>query len=164
MCGNLDVRNRVFNFRYIVYALFDSITDNYTNYTNNSSYLGDKRTIWIITFNKIIFFFMKVIGEFIVSLLMVIVASLVVAWGYQVFWNEIVLNVWQLFTTGDVLTTMRIPYGACLAIAFGIGLIHNKKVEKETKSVSETVSYVMTKSVSKVIMIGVTLLVTYLVF
>lgn len=107
---------------------------------------------------------MKVIGEFIVSLLMVVVASLVVAWGYQVFWNEIVLNVWQLFTTGDVLTTMRIPYGACLAIAFGIGLIHNKKVEKETKSVSETVSYVMTKSVSKVIMIGVTLLVTSLVF
>ena len=107
---------------------------------------------------------MKVIGEFIVSLLMVVVASLVVAWGYQVFWNEIVLNVWQLFTTGDVLTTMRIPYGACLAIAFGLTMIYSKKPEKETKSVSETVSYVMTKSVSKVIMIGVTLLVTSLVF
>lgn len=107
---------------------------------------------------------MKVIGEFIVALLIVLVASLVVAWGYQVFWNEVALNVWQLFTTGDVLTTMRIPYGACLAIAFGISMIHSKKAETETKSVSETVSYVMTKSVSRVIMIGVTLLVTSLVF
>lgn len=107
---------------------------------------------------------MKVIGEFIVALLMVLVASLVVAWGYQVFWNEVVLNVWQLFATGDVLTTLRIPYGACLAIAFGISMIHSKKAETETKSVSETVSYVMTKSVSRVIMIGVTLLVTSLVF
>ena len=107
---------------------------------------------------------MKVVGEFIVALLMVLVASVVVAWGYQVFWNEVVLNVWQLFTTGDVLTTMRIPYGACLAIAFGITMIHSKKAETETKSVSETVSYVMSKSVSKVIMIGVTLLVTSLVF
>lgn len=107
---------------------------------------------------------MKVIGEFIVALLMVAVASLVVAWGYQVFWNEVVLNVWQLFATGDVLTTMRIPYGACLAIAFGISMIHSKKPETETKSVSETVSYVMTKSVSRVIMICVTLLVTSLVF
>ena len=107
---------------------------------------------------------MKVFGEFIVSLLMVVVASLVVAWSYQVFWNEVVLNVWQLFTTGDVLTTMRIPYGACLAIAFGITMVHNKKAETETKLVSEAVSYVMTKSISKVIMICITLLVTSLVF
>lgn len=107
---------------------------------------------------------MKVFGELIVSLLMVVVASLVVAWGYQVFWNEVVLNVWQLFATGDVLTTMRIPYGACLAIAFGITMIHSKKTEEKTKSVSETVRLVMTKSVSKVIMICITLLVTSLVF
>ena len=107
---------------------------------------------------------MKVIGEFIVALLMVLVASLVVAWGYQVFWNEVVLNVWQLFTSSDVLNTFRINYGACLAIAFGITMIHSKKAETETKSVSETVSYVMSKSVSKVIMICVTLLVTSLVF
>jgi hypothetical protein len=107
---------------------------------------------------------MKVIGEFIVALLMVFVASVVVAWGYQVFWNEVVLNIWQLFTSSDVLNTFRINYGACLAIAFGIGLIHNKNAEVETKSVSETASYVMSKSVSKVIMICVTLLVTSLVF
>ena len=107
---------------------------------------------------------MKVIGEFIVSLLMVIVASLVVAWGYQVFWNEVVLNVWQLFATGDVITTLRIPYGACVAIAFGITMIHSKKAEVRSETVSETVSYVMTKSVSKVIMICITLLVTSIVF
>lgn len=107
---------------------------------------------------------MKVFGELIVSLLMVVVASLVVAWGYQVFWNEVVLNVWQLFATGDVLTTMRIPYGACLAIAFGITLIHSKKEEVKADTVSEMVSLVMTKSMSKVIMICITLLVTSIVF
>ena len=107
---------------------------------------------------------MKVFGELIVSLLMVVVASLVVAWGYQVFWNEIVLNVWQLFTSNDVLNTFRINYGACLAIAFGIAMIHSKKEELKTKSVSETVSYVMAKSISKVIIICITLLVASLVF
>lgn len=107
---------------------------------------------------------MKVFGELIVSLLMVVVASLVVAWGYQVFWNEVVLNVWQLFATGDVLTTMRIPYGACLAIAFGISLIHSKKAEVKAETVSETVSLVISKSITKVIMICITLLVTSIVF
>lgn len=107
---------------------------------------------------------MKVFGELIVSLMMVVVASLVVAWGYQVFWNEVVLNVWQLFATGDVLTTMRIPYGACLAIAFGITLVYSKKAEEKAETVSETVSLVMTKCMSKVIMICITLLVTSLVF
>ena len=107
---------------------------------------------------------MKVFGEIIVALLMVVVASLVVAWGYQVFWNEVVLNVWQLFTTSDVLTTLRVPYGACLAIAFGIGLIHSKKVDVRAETVSETVSIVMSKSISKVIMICITLLVTSIVF
>lgn len=107
---------------------------------------------------------MKVFGELIVSLLMMVVASLVIAWGYQVFWNEVVLNVWQLFATGDVLTTMRIPYGACLAIAFGISLIHSKKEEVKAETVSEMVSLVMTKSITKVIMICFTLLVTSIVF
>ena len=107
---------------------------------------------------------MKVFGELIVSLLMVVVASLVVAWGYQVFWNEVVLNVWQLFATGDVITTLRIPYGACLAIAFGFSMIFSKKAEEKAETVSEMVSLVMCKSISKVIMICITLLVTSIVF
>lgn len=107
---------------------------------------------------------MKVFVELIVSLLMVVVASLVVAWGYQVFWNEVVLNVWQLFTTGDVLMTMRIPYGACLAIAFGISLIRSKKEDVKSETVSEMISSVMSKSISKVIMICITVLVTSIVF
>lgn len=107
---------------------------------------------------------MKVFGELFVSLLMVAVASLVVAWGYQVFWNEVVLNVWQLFTSEDVLNIFRINYGACLAIAFGITMIHSKKAEVRAETVSETVSYIMSKSLSKVIMICITLLVTSLVF
>ena len=108
---------------------------------------------------------MKVFGEFIAAILMVVVASMVVAWGYQVFWNEVVLNIWQLFeTVVDVRTVMRIPYGACLALAFGVTMIHSKKAEVRAETVSETVSLVMTKCVSKVIMIGVTLLVTSIVF
>lgn len=107
---------------------------------------------------------MKVFGELIVSLLMVVVASLVVAWGYQVFWNEVVLNVLQLLTNGDGLTTMRITYGACLAIAFGITLIHSKNEDVKAKTVSEMVRLVMSKCMSKVITICITLLVTHLVF
>lgn len=107
---------------------------------------------------------MKVFGQLIVSILLVVVASFVIAWGYQVFWNEVVLNIWQLFATGDVLTTMRIPYGACMAIAFGIGLVHRSKEEEKAETVSEMVSLVMTKSLTKVIMICFTLLVTSIVF
>lgn len=105
----------------------------------------------------------KALGELIVAFLLVFVASVVVAWGYQVFWNDIVLNVWQLFTSSDVLTAMRIPYGACLAIAYGINMIVSRKAE-ETVSVSEAVGKVMVKLISKIIMIGVTLLVVSLVF
>ena len=38
-------------------------------------------------------------------LLLVITVNFVSAWSYQVFWNEVVLNIWQLFTTEDVLNT-----------------------------------------------------------
>ena len=107
---------------------------------------------------------MKQLGEFISSLLMIVVYILVVAWGYQVFWNEVVLNVWQLFATGDVLTTMHVPYSACLAIAFGIGMIHSKNADTKSESFKETAKLIMTKSISKVIMICITLLVTSIVF
>lgn len=107
---------------------------------------------------------MKVFAQLFVSILMVVVASFVVAWGYQVFWNEVVLNVWQLFSTGDVLTTMRIPYSACLAIAFGIGLVYRTKEDVKAETVSEIVTLVLSKSLSKVIMICMTLLVTSIVF
>ena len=105
----------------------------------------------------------KSISDLCVALLLVFVSSVVVAWGYQVFWNDVVLNVWQLFTSSDVLTTMRIPYGVCLAIAWGIVLIYNKKAD-ESVGISEAVGKVMVKMITKIISIGVTLLVVSMVF
>lgn len=107
---------------------------------------------------------MKQLGEIIASLLMLVVAGLVTAWGYQVFWNEVVLNVWQLFETADVVTIMRIPYGACVAIAFGVCLIRSKKVDTKAESFKESAKFIMSKCMSMVLMICFTLLVTSIVF
>ena len=107
---------------------------------------------------------MKQLGEIIASLLMLVVAGLITAWGYQVFWNEVALNVWQLFTTGDVVTTMRIPYGACVAIAFGIALVRSKKVDTKAESFKEFIKLIMNKCISRVLMICFTLLITSIVF
>lgn len=106
---------------------------------------------------------MKFLAEFFAGLLMAAISIIVVAWGYQVFWNDVVLNVWQLFSTGDVINTFRMTYGACVAIACGISLIYPKKAD-EKLSTSEVVNKIFIKAVSKVIMIGLTLLVTSIVF
>jgi hypothetical protein len=107
---------------------------------------------------------MKQLGEIIASLLMLVVGGLVTAWAYQVFWNEVFLNVWQLFETVDVVTIMRIPYGACVAIAFGIGMIRSKKADTKAESFNETATLLMNKCMSRVLMICFTLLVTSIVF
>lgn len=105
----------------------------------------------------------KALGEMVLALFLVFIASFVTAWGYQVFWNEVVLNVWQMFTSGDVLNTMKISYGACLAIAVSLTLIYKRKADK-TLPVSEAAIEVCSVMVSKVIMILITLLVTGFVF
>lgn len=105
----------------------------------------------------------KVLGEMVLVLFLVFIASFVTAWGYQVFWNEVVLNVWQMFTSGDVLNTMKISYGACLAIAVSTSLIYSKKSDK-TKTVSEAAVECCSILVSRIIMIFITLLVTGFVF
>ena len=97
------------------------------------------------------------------GLLMIAISSIVVAWGYQVFWNDVVLNIWQLFSTDDVINTFRITYGACVAIAFGVCLIYTKKADDKL-SITEAVNKTFVKAVSKVIGIGITLLVTSIVF
>ena len=107
---------------------------------------------------------MKALGEFVLAIVMVFLAAFVTAWGYQVFWNEVVLNVWQLFTSGDVINTMRISYGACLVIAVGIGLIYQKQAEEKTKDMKEAAALIMGKVLSRIIMIGLTLLVATIVF
>lgn len=107
---------------------------------------------------------MKVFGEFVLAIVMVFLAAFVTAWGYQVFWNEVVLNVWQLFASGDVVNTMSISYGACLVIAVGIGLIYQRQAEEKTKDLKEAAAFIMGKILSRIIMIGVTLLMATIVF
>lgn len=107
---------------------------------------------------------MKVLGNFIFAVMLTFVSAFVIAWGYQVFWNEVVLNVWQMFTSGDVINTMRISYDACLAIAIGLGLIYQKKSEEKTADIKEAATLVIGKSITRIIMIGLTLLITSIVF
>ena len=98
-------------------------------------------------------------------LLIAISMDFVTAWGLQVFWNHLVLNIWQLFTTVDVVNTMQISYGVFLAIAFGIGLVYNPPTEKyEVGDVGEAFMVVLSKAFTKVITIGITLLATSIVF
>lgn len=106
---------------------------------------------------------MKFLTGLFAGLLMIAISSIVVAWGYQVFWNDVVLNIWQLFSTDDVINTFRITYGACVAIAFGVCLIYPKKADDKL-SITEAVNKTFVKAVSKVIGIGITLLVTSIVF
>ena len=96
-------------------------------------------------------------------ILIAISMDFVTAWGFQVFWNHLVLNIWQLFTTVDVVNTMQISYWVFLAIAFGIGLVYNSPSEK-VDNVSEAVMVVLSKAFVKVITICLVLLVTSIVF
>lgn len=105
----------------------------------------------------------KALGELVLAFFIVLVSSFVTAWGYQVFWNEVVLNIWQMYTSGDVLNTMRISYGACVAIAVSLTLIYRRKSDN-SMSVPEAVKEVVSILFTKVIMILITLLVTGYVF
>ena len=113
--------------------------------------------------NKIIIIFMQKFITLLGILLIAISMNFVTAWGLQVFWNHLVLNIWQLFTTVDVVNTMQISYWVFLAIAFGIGLVYNSPSEK-VDNVSEAVMVVLSKAFVKVITICLVLLVTSIVF
>ena len=98
-------------------------------------------------------------------LLIAISMDFVTAWGFQVFWNHLVLNIWQLFTTVDVVNTMQTSYGVFLAIAFGIGLVYNPSEKHvEVNDVSEATMVVLSKAFTKVITICLVLLVTSIIF
>lgn len=108
---------------------------------------------------------MKIAFEFIVVYLLMALSLLVNAWGYQVIWNDLVLNIWQLFSTGDVINTYKLSYGVCFAIAVGLAFIlSNKKSDSEGLSVAEASGKVFAHLISKLIMIGIVILVTAIVF
>lgn len=92
---------------------------------------------------------------------------LVNAWGYQVIWNDLVLNIWQLFSTGDVINTYNLSYGVCFAIAVSLAFIlSNKKSDTDSEglSVAEASGKIFAHLISKLIMIGIVILVTAIVF
>ena len=97
-------------------------------------------------------------------LVLVLIGTFVNAWGYQVFWNEIVLNVWQLFTEADVINTMQISYKVFFVIAVGIGLIWSPKLTEITDDLADAFVKVVPIIVTKLIKIGIVLLLTAIVF
>lgn len=97
-------------------------------------------------------------------LVLVLVGTFVNAWGYQVFWNEIVLNVWQLFTEADVINTMQISYKIFFVIAIGIGLLWSPKLEEGTDNLAEAFLKVVPIIITKLIKIGIVLLIAAIVF
>lgn len=103
-------------------------------------------------------------GTFMGMLVLVLIGTFVNAWGYQVFWNEVVLNVWQLFTEADVINTMQISYKVFFVIAIGIGLFWSPKLEEVTDNFSEAFVKVLSIIITKVIKIGIVLLLTAIVF
>lgn len=97
-------------------------------------------------------------------LVLVLIGTLINAWGYQVFWNEIVLNVWQLFTEADIINTMQISYKVFFVIAVGIGLLWSPKVEEGTDNLAEAFMKVVPIIITKLIKIGIVLVLTAIVF
>jgi hypothetical protein len=105
----------------------------------------------------------KVFSQFIGVLIMSLVSLFVVAWGYQIVWNDIVLNIWQMFADGDVVNTLALPYGVFVAVAAGVGLLHKHNPDK-SETVEEALSKVFGKIVTRLIWIGITLLIVSIVF
>lgn len=106
----------------------------------------------------------KVFSQFIVVLMMSFVSLLVVAWGYQIVWNEIVLRIWQMFADGDVVNTLALPYGVFVAVTAGVGLLRKDNKPDESETLEEAISKVFGKIITRLIWIGITLLIVTVVF
>lgn len=105
---------------------------------------------------------MKVFLQLIGGLLLTFVAILVNAWAYQILWNDVVLNVWEIFSAGTVPTALT--YGVCVVIAVAVGLLRTGKKKVEDKDFKNSVTEACSKIVTKLICIGLTLLVVGIVF
>ena len=105
----------------------------------------------------------KVFLQFIGMLMLSFVALFVTAWGYQIVWNDIVLNIWQMFADGNVVNTLALPYGVFVAVTAGVGLLRKHKPD-ESETVEEAVSKAFGKIVTRLIWIGITVLIVSVVF
>ena len=105
--------------------------------------------------------FLKTIGICVVGLIALFVNAL----AFQVFWNEVILNIWQLFETNDVVNTMKLSYGAFVALTLGLVLVssNNKSLESDKDDV-EVVKIAIGKILAKLICIFLTLLAVTIVF
>lgn len=105
----------------------------------------------------------KVFSQFIGVLILTLVSLFVAAWGYQIVWNDIVLNIWQMFADGNVVNTLALPYGVFVAVTAGVGLIRKQESDK-SESLEDSLSKVLGKIVTRLIWIGITLLIVAIVF
>ena len=104
---------------------------------------------------------MKSIGICVVGLIALFVNAL----SFQVFWNEVILNIWQLFEPVDVINTMKLSYGAFVALTLGLAMVrsYNKSTEPNKDDV-EVIKIAIGKILTKLVYIGLTLLAVAIIF
>ena len=105
---------------------------------------------------------MKKLVEIITVIAIAIIAVFVNGLAYSMLWNDVVLNIWQLFSSGDIINTMHLSYGACVAIAVGIGLIRTPKSESE--DTMDSIRIAIGAIITKLVWIGVVALTVAIVF
>jgi hypothetical protein len=105
----------------------------------------------------------KGFSQFIVVLIMSMVSLFVAAWGYHIVWNDIVLNIWQMFADGNVVNTLALPYGVFVAVTAGVGLLRKHNPDK-SETLEEAISKAFGKIVTRLIWIGITLAIVAIVF
>ena len=104
---------------------------------------------------------MKSIGICVVGLIALFVNAL----AFQVFWNEVILNIWQLFEPVDVINTMKLSYGAFIVLALGLVMVRsNNKSTEPDKNYEEILKIAIGKILTKLVYIGLTLLAVAIIF
>ena len=104
--------------------------------------------------------FLKTIGICVVGLIALFVNAL----AFQVFWNEVILNIWQLFETTDIINTMKLSYGAFVALTIGLVLVRKGNTTESDKDEMEIIKIAIGKILTKLLYIGLTLLAVAIIF
>lgn len=105
--------------------------------------------------------FLKSIGVCVIGL----IALFVNAFAFQVFWNEVILNIWQLFESVDVINTMKLSYGAFIVLTLGLVMVRsNNKSTEPDKDEEEIIKIAIGKILTKLVYIGLTLLAVAIIF
>ena len=93
-----------------------------------------------------------------------LIALFVNALAFQVFWNEVILNIWQLFETTDIINTMKLSYGAFVALTIGLVLVRKGNTTESDKDEMEIIRIAIGKILTKLLYIGLTLLAVAIIF